>query len=168
MVASTSAAEAGESAIPRPLRAGDATTGKRNGKVAIVTGAARGRADARRLGALGAAVAGLGPSRDGGYAHYGAAKAAVAHYVRYLAQDLGEHGITANGIARGFIMTGRIVATVLSNRSDANANFAAMVALRRLGTVADCAKVVEFLTTDRSDCISGTVIAIDGGPVRWA
>jgi 3-oxoacyl-[acyl-carrier protein] reductase len=34
-------------------------------------------------------VAGTGPSIDGGYAHYGAAKAAIAHYTRYLAQDLG-------------------------------------------------------------------------------
>ena len=31
-------------------------------------------------------VAGTGPSIDGGYAHYGAAKAAIAHYTRYLAQ----------------------------------------------------------------------------------
>ncbi len=30
-------------------------------------------------------VAGLSPSADGGYAHYGAAKAAIAHYTRYLA-----------------------------------------------------------------------------------
>ena len=28
-------------------------------------------------------VAGTGPSIDGGYAHYGAAKAAIAHYTRY-------------------------------------------------------------------------------------
>ena len=115
-----------------------------------------------------ASVAGLGPSRDGGYAHYGAAKAAIAHYTRYLAQDLGPDGITANCIAPGFIMTGRVVATVFPNRSDANANFADMVALRRLGTVEDCAKVVEFLTTDLSDYVTGTVIAIDGGLIRWA
>ena len=37
-------------------------------------------------------VAGVAPSADGGYAHYGAAKAAVAHYTRYLAQDLGPYG----------------------------------------------------------------------------
>src|ERR1700730_5843115 len=34
-------------------------------------------------------VAGTAPSADGGYAHYGAGKAAIAHYTRYLAQDLG-------------------------------------------------------------------------------
>src|SRR5437016_750999 len=46
-------------------------------------------------------VAGTAPSKDGGYAHYGAAKAAIAHYTRYLAQDLGPYGITANCIAPG-------------------------------------------------------------------
>ena len=44
-------------------------------------------------------VAGLSSSLDGGYAHYGAAKAAILHYTRYLAQDLGPFGINANCIA---------------------------------------------------------------------
>jgi 3-oxoacyl-[acyl-carrier protein] reductase len=35
-----------------------------------------------------ASIAATAPSRDGGYAHYGAAKAAIAHYTRYLAQGL--------------------------------------------------------------------------------
>ncbi len=43
---------------------------------------------------------------------------------------------------------------------------AELVALRRLGTVEDCAKVVEFLTTDLSDYVTGAVIPIDGGLVR--
>ena len=58
-------------------------------------------------------VAGTAPSADGGYAHYGAAKAAIAHYTRYLAQDLGPFGITANCIAPGVIATGRIMSTVI-------------------------------------------------------
>src|SRR6516162_3190562 len=53
-------------------------------------------------------VPGIAPPADGGYAHYGAAKAAIAHYPRYLAQDLGPFGITANCIAPGVIGTGRI------------------------------------------------------------
>jgi 3-oxoacyl-[acyl-carrier protein] reductase len=63
-------------------------------------------------------VAGTAPSADGGYAHYGAAKAAIAHYTRYLAQDLGPFGITANCIAPGVIATGRIVATVSRQRPE--------------------------------------------------
>jgi len=108
-------------------------------------------------------VAGLSASADGGYAHYGAAKAAIAHYTRYLAQDLGPYGITANCIAPGVIATGRIMATVLPGSSDSNRDRAEPVALRRLGTVEDCAKVVEFLATDLSDYVTGAVIPIDGG-----
>ena len=111
-------------------------------------------------------VAGLSPSTDGGYAHYGAAKAAIAHYTRYLAQDLGPYGITANCIAPGTITTGRIVATVMPGSADANRDRTERVALRRLGTVEDCAKVVEFLVTDLSDYVTGVVIPIDGGLLR--
>ena len=111
-------------------------------------------------------IAGLGPSPDGGYAHYGAAKAAIAHYTKYLAQDLGPHGITANCIAPGTIGTGRILATVIPGSAAANQDRTAKIALRRIGTVEDCAKVVEFLCTDLSDYVSGVVIPIDGGMVR--
>jgi 3-oxoacyl-[acyl-carrier protein] reductase len=111
-------------------------------------------------------VAGTSPSADGGYAHYGAAKAAIAHYTRYLAQDLGPHGITANCVAPGVIATGRIMQTVIPGSSGANTDPAARVALRRLGTVEDCARVVEFLTTDLSDYVTGVVIPVDGGLMR--
>jgi 3-oxoacyl-[acyl-carrier protein] reductase len=50
-------------------------------------------------------VAGIG----GGYAHYGANKAAIAHYTRYLAQELGPFGVNCNCIAPGVIETARIV-----------------------------------------------------------
>ena len=111
-------------------------------------------------------VAGTAPSADGGYAHYGAAKAAIAHYTRYLAQDLGPYGITANCIAPGVIATGRIMQTVIPGSSQSNRDRSELVALRRLGTVEDCAKVVEFLATDLSDYVTGAVIPIDGGLVR--
>jgi 3-oxoacyl-[acyl-carrier protein] reductase len=111
-------------------------------------------------------TAGLSPSGDGGYAHYGAAKAAIAHYTRYLAQDLGPFGITANCIAPGVIATGRIMTAVIPGSVRANRDPAARVALRRSGTVDDCAKVVEFLCTDLSDYVTGTVIPIDGGMLR--
>jgi 3-oxoacyl-[acyl-carrier protein] reductase len=111
-------------------------------------------------------VAALGASSDGGYAHYGAAKAAIVHYTRYLAQDLGPHGISANCIAPGIITTGRIVASVLPNQADSNRDRTESIALRRLGGVEDCAKVVEFFCTDLSDYVTGQVIAIDGGMLR--
>src|SRR5260370_32467489 len=44
-------------------------------------------------------VAGSAASADGGYAHYGAAKAAIPHYTRHLAQELAPLAIPANCIA---------------------------------------------------------------------
>src|SRR5215831_10436891 len=73
-------------------------------------------------------VAGIASSVDGGYAHYGAAKAAIAHYTRYLAQDLGPFGITVNCIAPGVIATGRIMATVIPGSVQSNRDRAELVA----------------------------------------
>jgi 3-oxoacyl-[acyl-carrier protein] reductase len=107
--------------------------------------------------------AGRQGSADGGYAHYGAAKAGIIGYTRYLAQDLGPSGITANCIAPGYIGTGRLM---VGFEAIGVEKVAGQTALRRLGTVEDCARVVEFLATDLSDYVTGAVIPIDGGSVR--
>ena len=70
-------------------------------------------------------------------------------------RHLGQFGITANCIAPGVIATGRIMQTVIPGSSQSNRDRAELVALRRLGTVEDCAKVVEFLATDLSDYVPG-------------
>jgi 3-oxoacyl-[acyl-carrier protein] reductase len=98
-----------------------------------------------------------GVDARGTYHPYGMAKAAIIHYTRSLAQELGPFNINVNAIAPGIIRTGR-----LGDRS----HMAAMTALRREGTMEDCAKVVEFLATDLSDYVTGRTIVIDGGLVR--
>ena len=105
-------------------------------------------------------AAGLAASPDGSLAHYGAAKAAIAMYTRYLAQELGEYGINCNCIAPGLIATGRIVATV-AGHIDVTA-----IPLRRAGAVDDVADLVGFLATSQSDYITGAVIPVDGGRTR--
>ncbi len=92
-----------------------------------------------------------------GYHPYGTAKAAIIHYTRALAQDLGPYGINVNCIAPGLIRTGR-----LGDQQER----AKRVALRRTGTIEDCAKVVEFLATDLSDYVTGSTILVDGGMHR--
>src|SRR4051794_8621726 len=104
--------------------------------------------------------AGLRASTDGTYAHYGAAKAGIIMYSRYLAQDLGPHGITVNCIAPGYIGTGRLMEGFEKIGVE---KIERLTALRRIGTVEDCARVVEFLATDLSDYVTGAVITIDGG-----
>lgn len=100
-------------------------------------------------------VAGLG----GGYAHYGANKAAIAHYTRYLAQELGRFGINVNCISPGMISTARVMKLV-EGKDD---GVMKEIALRRYGTPEDCANVIEFLATDLSCYVTGALIPIDGG-----
>jgi 3-oxoacyl-[acyl-carrier protein] reductase len=85
---------------------------------------------------------------------YGMAKAAIIHYTRSLAQELGPFNINVNCIAPGIIRTGR-----LGDRE----RLSKYIPLRREGTIEDCAKVVEFLTTDLCDYVTGKTITIDGG-----
>ena len=99
-----------------------------------------------------------GVDAKGGYHPYGTAKAAIIHYTRALAQELGPHNINVNAIAPGIIRTGR-----LGDRAELAKE---RVALQREGTIEDCAKVVEFLATDLSDYVTGRTIIIDGGMLR--
>jgi 3-oxoacyl-[acyl-carrier protein] reductase len=104
--------------------------------------------------------AGRRASGDGGYAHYGTAKAAIIMYTKYLAQDLGPHGIQVNCIAPGYIGTGRLMP--MFERAGTE-RLARTVAARRIGVPDDCARVVGFLAGPDSDYVTGTVIPIDGG-----
>jgi 3-oxoacyl-[acyl-carrier protein] reductase len=110
-----------------------------------------------------ASQAGRVSSPGGGYAHYGTAKAGIIMYTRYLAQDLGPDGITVNCIAPGYIGTGRLMPNF---EARGLAGIVDSIALRRLGTPEDCAKVVGFLCGSGADYITGAVIPIDGGSVR--
>lgn len=104
--------------------------------------------------------AGIRTSETGTYAHYGIAKAGIVQYTKLLAQDLGKYNITANVIAPGYIATGRLAEQFEQAGAEEYKN---RVALRRFGTPEDCANVIEFLSTDLSDYVTGTVIEITGG-----
>ena len=95
----------------------------------------------------------------GGYAHYGATKAAIAHYTRYLAQELGRFGVNVNCISPGMIGTARVLKLV----EGSDDGLLKEIALRRYGTPEDCANVIEFLSTDLSRYVTGALIPVDGG-----
>lgn len=104
---------------------------------------------------------GIRASSNGFYASYGAAKGAVITYTMYLADEVGQYGITANAIAPGYIQTGRMLSRVTDPEADHA--LAQTIALRRWGRPEDCANVVEFLCTPLSDYVTGQLIVIDGG-----
>jgi NAD(P)-dependent dehydrogenase (short-subunit alcohol dehydrogenase family) len=102
--------------------------------------------------------------QQGLLAPYSAAKAALTHYTRYLAAELGPHGVRANCLAPGIMLTSRVAAQV-ARRGVGTNDEAERVPLRRLGQVEDCAGVLEFLTTDLSQYVTGQVISVCGGAV---
>jgi len=105
--------------------------------------------------------AGLRSQGAGGTA-YSVAKAAIHHYTRKLASELGPHNVNVNCIAPGWILSSRAIAAG-RNSPETRARLEAEIALGRLGWPEDCAKVVEFLVTDLSDYVTGQVIPVCGG-----
>jgi 3-oxoacyl-[acyl-carrier protein] reductase len=112
-----------------------------------------------------ASISGLRGGREGTYAHYGVAKAAIAMYTRYLAQDLGRWNVNVNCIAPGYVATGRLALAFEAMDDDTKASLNTLNALGRPATTEDCARVVGFLAGPASDYLTGVVLPIDAGTV---
>jgi 3-oxoacyl-[acyl-carrier protein] reductase len=107
--------------------------------------------------------AGLRVSAPSGHlAGYAMTKAAIQHYTRYLATEVGKWGIRANCVAPGRIRTARIVAQSVATGAITHAAVAS-VPLGRLGEPSDIADAVEYLTTPLSAWLSGQIIGVNGG-----
>ena len=111
-------------------------------------------------------VAGMHTCVGGGGMPYGVGKAAVIHYTRILAAELGKYGINVNCISPGSILSSRAVAWG-RNTPETRKRLESRISLGKLGLPEDCAKVVEFLVTDLSDYVTGQNIPICGGIVLY-
>lgn len=103
-------------------------------------------------------------NQKGRIAGYAAAKAAVSQYTRYLARELGPHGIRVNCLVPGVMLTARVAAQAAARGIGTEAELQ-RVPLRRFGQVEDRAGVVEFLVADLSRYATGQVISVCGGAV---
>jgi 3-oxoacyl-[acyl-carrier protein] reductase len=108
-------------------------------------------------------AAGLTVSKTGIQA-YTSAKAAVIGFTRQMAHELGPAGITVNCIAPGFILSNPTTeAQWQAYGPDGQRRLLEGIATRRLGHPQDIANGVLFFASDRSDWVTGQIIAIDGG-----
>lgn len=96
-----------------------------------------------------------------GQTNYAAAKAGVIGMTKTLAKELGRKGFTVNAVAPGFIATAMTNA-MPKETLDA---MAAKVPVARLGSTADIANAVMFLSSEQASYINGTTISVDGGIV---
>lgn len=95
-------------------------------------------------------------------AHYAASKAAVVALTRAAALEWGVHGITANSLCPGYILTEMGAAT----RTDADiATWSTYSPLGRLGQASDVAGVAAFLASSDADYMTGQAINVTGGMV---
>ncbi len=94
---------------------------------------------------------------------YSTAKAAAHEYTRCLAAQLRPHGVYANIIAPGEIITPRFEAS----RPTRDERKVTAGPLTRYGWPLEIAKAVEFFVTSDSSYISGQLLRIDGGAQLW-
>jgi len=93
---------------------------------------------------------------------YGSAKAAVIQLTRFLAQQLGPDGITANAIAPITTLTPRVAAL----RTEAEIErIASLVPLKRLAEPEDHAQAMLFLASDAAAYINGVTLDVNGGRI---
>jgi acetoacetyl-CoA reductase len=94
-----------------------------------------------------------------GQVNYAAAKSGIHGFTKALALEGARFGITVNAIAPGYVDTDMVRAVP----PDVLQKIIGGIPMRRLGTPADIARGVVFLTADESDFITGTTLSINGG-----
>lgn len=111
-----------------------------------------------------ASIAALGAY---GQANYAAAKAGLIGLTKTLALELGKHGVTANVVAPGFVVTPMTAAVA----ERLGIGFETMVAdvvrdipVGRPGQPEDIAQAVSFFADPRSGFVTGQVLYVAGGP----
>jgi len=89
----------------------------------------------------------------------GTAKGSLSTFVRYIAEELGSSGITANAVAPGLVETEINQYMPMEEK----AQIAAITPLRRIAGPEDVAGVVAFLAGEDGGFLTGVTIPVNGG-----
>ncbi len=97
-----------------------------------------------------------------GMSHYIATKMGIIGFMRGLANDVANHGITANSVLPGLTNTSAIA----SQPDEMKRATWEQQAIKRLGEPEDITGAILFLTGDDASFITGQAIVVDGGQYR--
>jgi len=126
----------------------------------VVTKAVLPAMTARNRGRLIYLGTGLSRQPRAGMIALGTAKAALAQFARYLAQELGPQGITVNIVEPGPVAETRISQVLDDEQKQRQV---ATTPLGRLARPADVAHVIAFYASEDSTFMTGTTAAVNGG-----
>lgn len=107
-----------------------------------------------------ASMAAKRPAAD--QAHYAASKAAVVALTQATALELGPHGITANAICPGYVLTDMGAET---RTPEQVAAWSALSPLGRCAGVDDVARVALFLASSDAAYLTGQTVNVTGGMI---
>lgn len=93
---------------------------------------------------------------------YAIAKTGIIGLTRSLAVEGGRHGITANAVLPGWILTDRLRSRLAEGKLDHD-RYAERTPVGRWGDPADVARLIHFLSQPSSAFITGAVVPVDGG-----
>jgi 3-oxoacyl-[acyl-carrier protein] reductase len=113
----------------------------------------------RRAGRIISISSVVGQMGNPGQANYAASKAGLIGFSKALAREVASRNITVNVVAPGLIETDM----TKSVAEKAQADWASIIPLQRLGTPRDIASAVCFLASDEAAYITGQVLAVNGG-----
>jgi 3-oxoacyl-[acyl-carrier protein] reductase len=91
---------------------------------------------------------------------YAASKAAATNLIRFVALEGGPHGITANVVAPGTILTPPVTEQMSSRQLDA---IKQVTPVRKIGRPENIAAAVAYFAEADSDFVTGCVLEVNGG-----
>lgn len=100
----------------------------------------------------------VGTHGSHGQTAYSASKSFIVGFTRSAAKELGRYNITVNAVAPGLIATDLTKDLAEEVKTELINN----VALGRIGTPEDVARVILFLASPLGDYVSGQIIGVDG------
>jgi NAD(P)-dependent dehydrogenase (short-subunit alcohol dehydrogenase family) len=92
---------------------------------------------------------------------YGAAKAAIIHLTKIMANELARFGVLVTSIAPGYVMTD-MTKDVMADEKNAAA-VKKMISIRRYANPSEIASVALFLSSAGAGYVTGVLIPVDGG-----
>lgn len=96
-----------------------------------------------------------------GHAHYAASKAGLITFMRSLAREVAQYGITINSVVPGIVNTDMMRDKYLANKS----YYDKRIPIGRIAEKEDIANVALFLGSKLSDYMTGSSIDVTGGMI---